>query len=247
MEVQKNRVGGLKGKMKVAIVDDEKHWRDLAAKVVTEFYQTNQVVVRTYRNGEEFLQNRMEYDIVFLDVEMNRLDGFQTAMEYKKIYPECIVIMFTMHTELSRRGYIVEAFRYIDKASMSEEIPEALTAADKLLGRNHKIEVKVVNAGIIELVVKDILYIETDKRNICIHTRAKDYICSDGINDLETKIIPYGFYRCHKSYIVNLEAVASIDHIYVHMIDGSKAMVSLRKYTKLNEILLEYKFERANG
>lgn len=233
--------------MKIAIVDDEKYWRDMASKVVTEYYKKEQVMIQMYICGEEFLQTSTEYDIIFLDVEMEQLDGFQTAIKYKEKYPNCIAILFTMHTELSRKGYMVDAFRYIDKANMSEEILEALSSADKLLQRNYRLEVNVVNLGIIQLIIKDIIFIETEKRNIRIHTKKADYISSDNISQMETNLLSYGFYRCHKSYLVNLDAIASFDHINVYMMDESTAMVSTRKYKELKRKYLEHQFARANG
>lgn len=233
--------------MKIAIVDDEKYWRDIVAETVTEYYLKDQSVLHVYMCGEELLRKNMKYDIVFLDVEMEQMDGFQTATKYKEIYRDCIIIMFTMHTELSRKGYMVDAFRYIDKANMSEEILEALSSADRLLQRNHKIKVNVVNLGIIQLIIKDIIYIETEKRNIRIHTTQVDYISSDNISYMEEKLLHYGFFRCHKSYLINLDAVISFDHIDVYMMDGSKAMVSTRKYKELKRRYLEHKFEHANA
>lgn len=241
--------GNSGGNMRVAIVDDEKHWRDTTAKVVKGYYQMNQVEVHTYACGEDFFQKGMEYNIVFLDVEMNQLDGFQTAIKYKKIYPDSIIIMFTMHTELSRKGYLVDAFRYIGKESMESEICEALDSVDKLFEQNRKIELNVVKVGIIRLMLKDILYIETDKRNIKVHTRKEDIICSDKINDVYDKIKLFGFHNCHKSYIVNLDAVDGYDEEkgYVCLVDGSKAMVGVRKFPELRAKVLERKFEKANG
>lgn len=233
--------------MRIAIVDDEKQWRDVALNEIKLYFQKNQISIDTYTCGEHLIQQQKDYDIVFLDVELKGLDGFETAMNYQENHPDCIVIMLTTHTELSRLGYKINAFRYIDKINISNEIPEALSAADKLLERNQTIKIRVVNLGDVSLVLKDILYVETEKRNIKVHTRTQDYISSESISYMEAQLEPYGFYRCHKSYIVSLDAVKSFDHKDVNMVDGSSAMVSARKYTELKQKYLERKFEYASS
>ena len=55
-----------------------------------------------------------------------------------------VYIILTTHTEMSRKGYLVNAFRYIDKSNMSKEIVEAINAAEVLLRRNDNIEINIV-------------------------------------------------------------------------------------------------------
>ena len=60
-------------------------------------------------------------------------DGFQTLQEYKIINESCISIILTTHSELSNKGYRVDAFRYVDKTNMIEELKEAFESAEKLI------------------------------------------------------------------------------------------------------------------
>ena len=236
---------GTKCSMRIAIVDDEKQWRKMALRELHRYYGDSKAVIDMFASGEQLLKAQEGYDVVFLDVEMKGIDGFETAVSYKAHYSEVILVMFTTHTEFSRRGYLVDAFRYIDKMNMENEIPEALASIDKLSARNQTISLHIVNLGSVPFVLKDILYLETEKRNVRVHTRTADYISSDGIGDLEKMLEPYGFYGCHKSYIVNLDAVKSFDHVNVYMIDGSSAMVSSRRYAELKRRYLERKMEYA--
>ena len=232
--------------MKIAIVDDEKQWRDAALNEIRLHYQKNEILISAYTCGEELIQQNADYDIIFLDVEMKGLDGFETAKIYRQNHPDSIVMILTRHIELSRQGYLVNAFRYIDKMNMLSEISEALSAVDKLLSHNQKIEVSVVNLGTISLLLKDILFVETEKRNVRIHTKAQDYISRENISCMEARLEPYGFYRCHKSYIISLDAVKFFDRVNVHMVDGSCAMVSVRKYAELKRRYLERRLEYLN-
>lgn len=229
------------------MIDDEAKWRENLLKMLEKYYEDNPVVVDAYGSGEEFLQQGREYDIVLLDIEMGGISGFETAMQYQARQQQGIIIILTTHVEMSRQGYKVNAFRYIDKLNMEEELPEALAAAGKRLSLRLTIQLHAVNLGEISLMLKDILYIETEKRNVLVHTMAGDYICNNNISDIEIKLEKHGFFRCHKSYIVNLNEVKSFDRISAQMADGSSAMISARKYPEFKKQYLSNKFEYGNG
>lgn len=232
--------------MRIAIVDDEEIWRGAVEEKIKQHPWKGDVTIDIYTCGEEFY-NQKGYDVVFLDIEMKDMDGFETAYKYKENNEDSIIIFLTTHTELSRRGYLVNAFRYIDKMSMQEELQEAFHAIEDLQSRNHVITVHELHMGEVELPVKSILFIETDKRNVIIHTDKQEHVSNSKIDELEEALREWGFFRCHKSFLVNLENIDKFDKIYVHFRNGSKAMVSTRKYTELKDKYIEHKFRYANS
>lgn len=232
--------------MKIAIVDDEKTWRQNAGRVVREYFDKEEASLSLFCSGDAFLEQNTEYEIVVLDIEMPGKDGFETAVEYKVCYPDTVIIMLTTHLELSRKGYMVDAFRYVDKTKMQEELYEAFDSAKKLLGRNRAVPINVVNIGEIPVVLKDIVYIETDRRKVLVHTFDNEYECSDSIGSLEEMLSEEGFFRCHKSYLVNLDAIKKFDHTFVYMANGRKAMVGVKKYPALKKQYIQRKYEYAN-
>lgn len=233
--------------MKIAIVDDEELWRTKTEQGILEYKFVDNIEIEKYASGENFLKQRKKYDIVFLDVEMRLLDGFETASKYRKLFPKVVIIILTTHTELSRKGYMVNAFRYIDKSNIEREIEEALTSAELLLNRNQVIDVDEVGFGTVTVVVSDIYYVETVNRSICVHTREHDYISNAKIGELENKLTEYGFFRCHKSYVVNLDKIRTFDKTDIQMKDGSCIMVSARRHAELKRQYLDYKFKYANS
>ena len=130
--------------MKIAIVDDQKDWRTRLEELVREHYGNNLPQIDQFDCGESFYDQE-EYDVVFMDIEMKEMDGFETVMRYKQKNTDAIIIFLTTHVELSRRGYKVNAFRYIDKEFIVEEVEEALSAIDELPKKDHVIIFHVVN------------------------------------------------------------------------------------------------------
>lgn len=196
--------------MKIAIVDDLKNWQQAVESLVKSYLGEKAKDIDVFSSGEAFNYEK-KYDVVFLDIEMPGIDGFETARRYKENYENAIIIFLTTHTELSRKGYMVSAFRYIDKANMEEEIQEALQAIEALQRREHHVTFRVLYVGEISVPVKKILYIETEKRNVLIHTKEEDYISNRQIESLEEELKDLGFFRSHKSYLVNLENIHQFD------------------------------------
>ena len=232
--------------MKIAIVDDQKDWRTRLEELVREHYGNNLPQIDQFDCGESFYDQE-EYDVVFMDIEMKEMDGFETVMRYKQKNTDAIIIFLTTHVELSRRGYKVNAFRYIDKEFIVEEVEEALSAIDELPKKDHVIIFHVVNMAEMRIRAKDILFIETDKRNIIVHTIERDYISNRGMDEVERELEDCGFFRCHKSYLVNLERIRKIDKEYAYFPNGTKAMISVRKYPEMKEQFFAYNSMIANS
>lgn len=233
--------------MRIAVIEDEEFWRRKIRDTVANFWKKDEAMLCCYESGESFLSASLQFDILLMDLELQGKDGFTIAEKYRQWYPEALLVILTTHTELSRRGYLVEAFRFIDKMHMNEELPEALCSAAEKLQQMRLISLHVVHLGKLHVRVKDILYMETECRNTKVVTAEKSYICTDTITDFEQLLERDGFYRCHKSYLVNLGAIKEFNHLDVVFGNGAKAMVSNRKYSQLRKKYLEYRFSHANA
>lgn len=232
--------------MRIGIVDNEKFWREKAKTFIKEYYN-GAVDIDVYASGITLLKKSKQYDIVFIDVEMEQMDGFETATQYKALYPDSVIMMFTVHKEKCQMGYHVGAFRYIYKTKMMEDITEALQAVEAFSERNDKVTIHVLNVGKVLLVQNDIVYLETDKRNVRVHVDGKEYICTDRIGQIEKLLAPDRFCRCHRSYLVNVDKIKSLNRTEAILENESQILVSARRYFTLKRLYLERKFQRANG
>ncbi len=230
--------------MKIAIVDDKLHWHD---KIETIICKCVNAEIDNYSNGKDFLLNKKKYDIVFMDIEMPYMDGFDTIKKARELNRESIYIIMTTHSEMSRKGYLVNAFRYIDKQKIKEEIPEAIDSANMILDNNKKISVNVIGKGVLDINLSNILYIETEKHRVLVHTNNDVVRCGDSMIELENKLQKDNFYRCHNAYIVNLDAVNKIEKTYTILKNGEKVEISRRKYQEFGNRYLERRFHCANA
>lgn len=217
--------------MKIAIVDDEAKWRNLTSNVV-KGYTEEKDEIDIFESGVEFVKRNGEYDVVLMDVEMPVMDGFETIIHYKAEHSESIIIILTTHLDCARKGYLVDAFRYVDKTKMEEELKEAFEKVREINRKNSFSLTGTNGSETKHISIKDILYLETNGRGSIINTQDMCFECDEKINDLEMKLEEYGFFRCHKSFLINLNSVEHLDKEFVYFESDKKAYISVRKYTE---------------
>ena len=232
--------------MRIAIVDDELNWRERVRDEILRYDEKREIEMDFFPSGEAYLACEKRYDITFVDIEMPGLDGFETITKAKEKDADGIYIILTTHTEMSRKGYTVSAFRYIDKQQM-EEVKEALDSAKMILGRNEKIEVNVIGDSARKITLKNIIYVETEKHYILVHTRQGTIKCSNTMKEIESMLPDNWFCRCHNVYIVNLDEITHIDDRIVYLSNGADIDISHRRMNQFRKIYLNRQFECANA
>lgn len=233
--------------IKIAVVDDEPLWQQRTVEIIEKECGLDAPHIDRYAGGQALLDAQIFYDLLFMDVEMKGLDGFETAQRYQRQYKCTKIAMLTSHTELSRRGYVINAFRYIDKQCMEPEIKEALLTMQIVKEKERSIEVNVVGLGVMPIMIKDIISVNMNRRNILIHTRKGDYISSLTMHEIEDMLDGCGFYRSHRSYLINLDETLNYQGMDILMCDGSRAYLSKDRRAEFKDRLLSHKYEMANG
>ena len=231
--------------MRISIVDDDKNWRERVKDEILKYEKCEDFEIDLFASGESYLNSKEHYDISFIDIEMPGIDGFETIAKAKESGEDGIYVILTTHAEMSRKGYVVNAFRYIDKAYL-EELKEAIDSAIIVLGRNEKIKVNVIGDGPRELVLKNIIYIETEKHYIVIHTKQGSIKCSNNMSEIENMLQGKWFCRCHNVYIVNLDEISHIDDRIVYLSNGADIDISYRRMSQFKKLYINRQYECAN-
>lgn len=103
--------------MKIAICDDDLVLNRKLHQFIFETYHDIDLRIDEYRSGEEFLQkistSKLTYDLLLLDIEMDKVNGITVAKELKQLSPKTFVVFITSHDEFATVGYEVSAFRYL--------------------------------------------------------------------------------------------------------------------------------------
>lgn len=231
--------------MRIAVVDDEFAWREKIQYYLKKII-ANHDVINLFSSGREFLEKSERYDIVFMDVEMQEMDGFETTKRYKEKYPGAVVAMLTTHDEMCSQGYMVNAFRYISKTDMHNGIQETLCSLQKVLRNNKMIEIHILSQGKYEVDINNIVYVETYGRNTLVHLRGRNCICTDSMKEMCDKLERESFFQCHQSFLVNIDDVEGYDKKDVFLKNGESIMLSKRQRKAFEEAYFKRTFQCAN-
>ena len=230
---------------RIAVVDDRFDWR-LRIKREVALLVGDKILIDEYESGEKFLKEDQIYDLILLDVEMKGKDGFETAAIYAGMHSKCLIAFVTNHTEFWKKGYRVNAFRYIEKDNIREEIAEMLAACQRIFSKKKKMYVSGPKGTDIEIRVDNIIYIEANKPFTTLHMKQGVVDSNDHMIDIFKEVKDNGFMQCHRSYIVNFDEIKEIDDNIIYLKNGERIQISERKKREFMKGYISYKFSVAN-
>lgn len=232
--------------LNIAVCDDEKYYRQYIKKVITEYLEKEDVLfhIGEFADGKDFCKeesNIQKYDIIFLDIEMEGMNGMDAACRIREKNKEMDIIFITVMSEYVYDGYKVRALRYILKQNLEKELPDYLKGMlkeRKYFGQ--KMEFPFIG-GNRKILLKDLLYIESSSHKLKFVREREDLYMYGKISDIEPRLIDYHFVRCHQSFLVNLAHVDAIKSYFVYLSNGTQIAVSRQKLTEVKKKFLEFK------
>ena len=173
---------------RIAIVEDEAAVREQLAGYVQRYTRQygTQFEVTMFTDGVEILEDyRPVYAIIFLDVEMQHLDGMETARRIRELDSDVLLIFITNMAQYAIKGYAVGALDYVLKP-----VP--------------------VDGGMRRLDAATIYYIESEGHRVHFYTEDGDFSAPGALKVLEEKLAGRLFARRNSGYLVNLAQVSGV-------------------------------------
>lgn len=240
--------------IKTILIDDEPLARELVKEYLQAYPQIE--VVTECNDGFEGLKAIQQHqpDLVFLDIQMPKINGFEMLELVDKI--PC-VIFTTAFEEYALRAFEVNAVDYLLKPFSKDRFDKALqkmlerrteitadfleNAAREVPMQHNRVVVKI-NGKIKIIPVQEIHYLEAADDYVKIVTAEGSFLKNKTMAFFEKMLDPQQFIRVHRSYILNLSQITRIDpyekETYLAILrDGSKVLVSKTGYPKLKEVL----------
>lgn len=247
-------------KIRAVVVDDE----ELARQILCEYLTSHNdiQVVAGCANGFEAVKAIAEQkpDLVFLDIQMPKLDGFEVL---ELVGPGTEVVFVTAYDNYAIRAFEVHAIDYLLKPVSAERFEAALERArERLSGRlphqpvpaaelaaaarppSQHVERIPVRDGtrVFIIPVAKLDYAEAQDDYVALVSEGKKHLKQQTISSLEAGLDPSRFMRIHRSYIVNLERVARLEpyakdsHVAI-LTNGAQLPVSKSGYARLRSFL----------
>jgi DNA-binding LytR/AlgR family response regulator len=224
--------------MKIAIVEDNPADSRTLEALLKQFFLNENIplALDIYTSGEDiFVEWPLEFDIVFLDIQLDKLNGIDIASKSRETNERVIIIFITNNPQYSLMGYSVEALDYIIKPITKELLARVLNKAIRRLGElDHQCITIHNNDGYFVVNPRDIHYIEVKNRKLVVYTSTGSITCLKTLQSMEEQL-PNTFFRCHSAFLININAVESVKGAYA-VVAGT--MIPISKHRRKDFISL---------
>ncbi len=232
--------------LKIIICDDEEYIQEEIKELI--FMMSNEInekfFITTFSSGEELIEKySIDTDILFLDISMGKTDGIHTAQYIRKIDEKVLIVFIT-----SVMGKVFDAFKVSAHDFLLKPIHPKVFKSEFIdivkKAKNNKervIEIKN-DKGYYKIDLNHISYITIEKnaRNISIVTNNGTIFSSYSLSEIEYKLTDKGFYRCHKSFIVNVTYIIEINKNNLILRVGGEIPIGKSRKSGLKQYMMEY-------
>lgn len=234
--------------MKIAIVDDMQIDQDILSNKIDSYFTSNKITyhIYSYKNAETFLKafKPVYFDIIFMDIYMNEINGIEAARQVYRLDKECKIIFLTTSKEFAVESYSVHATYYLVKPINDNGFVQAMEFC-QLQPKYDVPFLKVTTARIkIEIKTNDILYIDIVNRVTRIHLINETINVSGSFKDITYPLLKDSrFVNCIRGIVVNMEhIVKQVDSFFI-LNNNEKIPINIRNKKNIEKIYRNYIFE----
>ena len=205
--------------IRVLLVDDEPMANTILRHLLKDFPAVEVAGACTEPEAALEFCAAQPVDTVFLDIEMPRVKGMELADKIRRLLPEVRLVFVTAYPDYALRAFDVNALDYLlkpvdrDRLAITVARLERQTADTKADSKPDPRQWIVGKAGsrVCRLAVDDILYLVVEERRTFAVTAREKVRLAGSLSHWRAELPPQRFFRCHGSYLVNLEKVVSIE------------------------------------
>lgn len=203
--------------MKIAVIDDERPARkELIHQILSICPESEIMEGDSGKSALELFAHHL-FDILFLDISLNDMEGTTLAAAARRMLPHAQIIFATAYSQYAVQAFELGVNNYILKPFDPERLRRILEKCrhdlegeqKKELFPSHKLPISV-SRTIILLDIRQIVFIETCCRSCILHTVTRDYTENQLLGEYEKRLSSCGFFRIHKSYLINLNYISEL-------------------------------------
>jgi len=227
----------------IAICDDEKYICNTIQTMLSNFFckKNMEVTIQQFSSGTELLQYNKTIDILFLDIQMDYINGMETARKLRNRKFKGFIIFITILKEMVFQSFEVQAYDYLLKPITEKQFDKTMerlftsiqnaNEANLLIQKGH--ESRIIS-------FEDIVYCEIIDRKVYLHLSSSEILdFYDRIENLEKKL-DNNFFRCHRSFLINLKHLKSYKNGIAYMENGQEIPVSRLRSKTFSNVILQY-------
>lgn len=228
----------------IIVCDDDARARRAVEKQIRDWKQDLEVLC--FSSGEELLEHYRPCQAVFLDIDMDGMNGIETGREIRKRDRETKIVYLTAYRDYVEGAFGVHAFQYLLKPADPEAIYQVL---EEIFRYNRTARKKTIldfatDRGMVCLAAEDIYYFEYENRKIKIVMEKESYYMPGRIGSIAQKMQPFGFSVPHQSFVVNMLHVKNICGLQIFLDNQTEIPLSQKKQKVWKQELTAYLADR---
>lgn len=228
--------------IEIAIVDDEKIIREEIESLIRA--GKPDCGIDSYGSGRTLFLSGKSYDIVFLDICLEKESGIAVAGKIREISENTVLIFVTGTKDYVFQAFDVAAFHYLLKPLDPQKFAQVFSRAVKEAGKRGKEEateifVAKTRKRTCPIPKSGIYYVESRGKKAEIHTDRETVELYASLNSLEAEL-GAGFYRSHRGYLVNLAHVSEYRHDSILLDNGETVYLAKEKYQEFVKAYMRY-------
>lgn len=219
--------------MNIAVCEDEKIFSDVICERTKQYFESHgyKAYISNFCDGApliETVRSGANYDIIFLDIQLENSDGMETASVIREYDKKSVIIFITGLEDRAVEGYAVNAFDYIVKSSLDSRLINVL---DRFMKKYEQsmISLQLQNGETVIVSVSDILWIESEGRGVAVGTQDKRLVLNISISKVAGMLPKEMFTEVHKSVYVQTSKIKHIGTDTVEISNGKVLPMSRRK------------------
>lgn len=203
------------------------------------------IEVSNFFSLKNFLLSSLEFDIIFVDDDVENRKSVETAKFIRNKFPETPIVLLSNTSSEVYNAFSVKAYRFLVKPIDPLEIAEAIEAYRKEQF-SYKLVIAKSEGAFHSFCPDEIIYVETDKRGCILYTGGGAIHVSTPFLQITEQLPEEYFYLVHRSYSVNMMHIRTFSQISLIMKDGTEIPISRRRkmnfFIKYNEFTKSHNF-----
>lgn len=235
--------------MRIAICDDEMISLDRACMMLEKWAGLRNIPleIQRFTNGDDLLTALQTGcpDLVFLDVVMPLFNGIDTARELRAANETLPIIFLTSSKEFAVDSYEVKALNYLIKPVSKEHLFAVLDDFARTIQKPEEVFMAQTPLGFCKITIADVDYLEAQNKQVLVHLsngttlqiREQFTRCEEAFTEER------GFFRCHRSYIVNMKRIEQFSKDTIMTDNQVELPISRNSYMAFKEAYFNYMFD----
>ena len=228
--------------MKILICDDEQQYIDKLKIHIEEFMQCRSAnfEIHTANDPMSIVNGKEIYQLAFLDIQMNELDGISLAKVLKERNNKIVVFFVTSYNVYQDDAMDLRAFRFFEKPYNADRLYSGLEKAMEYIDESYIDFYIYTNNEHKKILIDDVIYVERGNRQVTLVTSKGNYTTRETFDEWCEILQNSFFYKVHKSFIINLHYVTSYKYSEVFIQNNIRIPIASRRQSDFHKFWFAY-------